>query len=242
MKLLVSVRSAAEASTALGAGADIIDAKEPSLGSLGPVSSAVLSKIFDRVPERCSLSVALGDVATSGEVRQRISAVPLRRTAFLKLGFAGVRDSETLSRLLDTARTAAASIASSRIVAVCYADAALAGSADPYAVCQAAAQAGVAGILFDTYSKNEGDLLSWIPLVELTGLVARARGLGLFTAVAGRLSVRHLNVVRNARPDIVGFRGALCVGGREGRLSGRRVRLVQRALAGSGFVQEVIQA
>src|SRR5215210_2805353 len=102
MKLLVSVRSAAEASTALAAGADIIDAKEPSLGSLGPVSSAVLSEIFDRVPERCPLRVALGDVATTGDVRDRISAVPLRQTAFLKLGFAGVTHSDTLCRLLDT--------------------------------------------------------------------------------------------------------------------------------------------
>ena len=35
MRLLVSVRSAAEVRPALAGGADIIDAKEPSLGSLG---------------------------------------------------------------------------------------------------------------------------------------------------------------------------------------------------------------
>ena len=42
MRLLVSVRSAAEARAALSGGADIIDAKEPSLGSLGAVGPLAL--------------------------------------------------------------------------------------------------------------------------------------------------------------------------------------------------------
>src|SRR4051812_47948913 len=42
MELLVSVRSAKEVEAALAGGADIIDAKEPSRGSLGAVSPKVL--------------------------------------------------------------------------------------------------------------------------------------------------------------------------------------------------------
>ena len=38
MRLLVSVRSAAEVGAAPGGRRQIIDAKEPSLGALGPVS------------------------------------------------------------------------------------------------------------------------------------------------------------------------------------------------------------
>ncbi len=40
-RLLVSVRSAAEAEIALSAGADLIDVKEPSRGSLGAADPAV---------------------------------------------------------------------------------------------------------------------------------------------------------------------------------------------------------
>ena len=61
MQLLVSVRSEAEVAAALAGGADLIDAKEPALGSLGPVGGAELLAIAARVPETVPLSAALGD-------------------------------------------------------------------------------------------------------------------------------------------------------------------------------------
>ena len=242
MQLLVSVRSAAEAEVAFECGADIIDAKEPSLGSLGPVPPAALAEIFDRIPARCPVSVALGDVATIDDVLERISVIPVRPATYLKLGFAGMVNPDLLCRLLAAARSATAQTVPANVVAVAYADAVLAGSADPQAICQAAAESGVAGILLDTYSKRQGNLLSWISADELTELLARARALGLFTAVAGRLGVRHLAALRSVGPDIVGFRGALCVGGREGPLSPGRVRLIRGALTrlDSGFLQEPV--
>lgn len=242
MRLLVSVRSAAEAEVAFDCGADIIDAKEPSLGSLGPVPPAALAEIFDRVPVPCPVSVALGDVATIDDVLERISVIPSRPATYLKLGFAGIMNSDMVRRLLAAARSATGPTLPANIVAVAYADALLAGSADPQAICQAAAESGVAGILLDTYSKREGNLLSWIPLDELTELLARARALGLFTALAGKLGVAHLAALRSVGPDIVGFRGALCLGGREGPLSPNRVRLMRRALTrlDSGFLQEAV--
>jgi (5-formylfuran-3-yl)methyl phosphate synthase len=242
MQLLVSVRSPAEATDAVAGNADIIDAKEPSLGSLGPVPASALSAIFDRVPERCPISIALGDVASDRDVVERIAAIPTRRPAYLKLGFAGLARAEVICNLLKTARTAAGEVFPARIVAVAYADATLAGSAAPPAICQAAADAGVAGILFDTYSKNGGDLLSWISLDELAELLARARAGGLATAVAGKLHVGHLEALHRAGPDVVGFRGALCIGGREGRLSRGRVRRAHQALrsqTSSEFLQGI---
>ena len=56
MQLLVSVRSAAEVEAPLGGGADIIDAKEPDRGSLGPVPPATLAEILAPDP---SLNVPL---------------------------------------------------------------------------------------------------------------------------------------------------------------------------------------
>ena len=47
MRLLVSVRSAAEVAAALAGGADIIDAKEPSRGGLGAVDPEDLEAIAD---------------------------------------------------------------------------------------------------------------------------------------------------------------------------------------------------
>ncbi len=65
MRLLVSVRTEHEVAAALAGGADIIDAKEPARGSLGPVSPEVLQAIAARVPESMPLSVALGDFGTA---------------------------------------------------------------------------------------------------------------------------------------------------------------------------------
>jgi len=46
----VSVRSAGEVAAAVAGGADIVDAKEPTAGSLGPVSGRVLREIARCVP------------------------------------------------------------------------------------------------------------------------------------------------------------------------------------------------
>ena len=61
MRLLASVRSAAEAAAALVGGADIVDAKEPGNGALGAVSPRVLLAITAALAGATPVSVALGD-------------------------------------------------------------------------------------------------------------------------------------------------------------------------------------
>lgn len=240
MELLISVRSAEEADTALAAGADIVDTKEPRRGSLGPVTAETLAQILNRVPSSRPVSIALGDVATVEDVLRMFSSLPQpsRRITYLKLGFAGVSDATKARRLLEAARGASRS-SSTRIVAVAYADAGRAGSAPPPLICRAAAEAGVAGILFDTHTKGVGNLLTWIDPAVLKSLIAMARSHGLLAAVAGGLKAKDLSSVVQARPDVVGFRGAACRGGREGRLSKYRVKQLRQCLAAtdSGFLQ-----
>lgn len=63
MHLLVSVADAADASAAVEGGADIIDAKDPARGALGPVSPRTLAAIIASVAGRRPVSAALGDGA-----------------------------------------------------------------------------------------------------------------------------------------------------------------------------------
>src|SRR3712207_1522808 len=51
VRLLVSVRSAAEAGTALEGGADIVDAKEPARGPLGAVDPVTIAEILAVLPD-----------------------------------------------------------------------------------------------------------------------------------------------------------------------------------------------
>src|SRR3954452_14348343 len=60
--LLVSVRSAAEALSALAGGADVIDVKEPDRGSLGAADEETISAIVRAVDGRAPVSAALGEL------------------------------------------------------------------------------------------------------------------------------------------------------------------------------------
>lgn len=233
MQLLVSVRSATEVEAALAGGADIIDAKEPSRGSLGPVDHAVLREILRCVPSRAPLSVALGDMATADEVAAAISSLelpPKPAPLFLKLGFAGIRTPQLVTRLLECAAVMGAKHQAIRIVAVAYADANRAETLEPAVFLQLARRAGVAGVLLDTYIKDGRGLLGCMTPSALTEWAAAGRRFGLLTALAGELKLADVGVVCRAQPDIIGVRGAACEGGRGGVVTVERVRALRHRL------------
>ena len=66
MQLLISVAGPAEARAAVRGGADVIDAKDPRRGALGPVSLQRLAAIRATIAGARPLSAAVGD-ATSEE-------------------------------------------------------------------------------------------------------------------------------------------------------------------------------
>jgi uncharacterized protein (UPF0264 family) len=243
MRLLASVRSANEVPAAVSGGADIIDAKEPSRGSLGAVSPEVFARIQARVPLDLELSAALGDVTTPLELHTSMAALevaPRLTPMFLKLGFSAVSRSRQIRALLELACGAAREMEnpSPRVIAVAYADHENAGCADPGTIWDAAGEAGVAGVLMDTWSKGGRHLFDWIEPGRVRDLVHQARRAGLLTALAGGLGPEQLPAVCRVDPDIVGFRGALCQGGREGKIDRARVRRLKTLLGVSGPVHQ----
>lgn len=239
MQLLVSVRSAGEVGPALSGGADIIDAKEPRHGSLGPVSPATLAEILSEVPPECPFSIALGDLASPEQAITAIASLklPVRPApTYLKLGFAGVRSSELVTRILATAVAAVAEKGSAAlVVAVAYADAARAGTLIPQLIVGRAHAAGAAGVLLDTHTKDGIGLLGWLTPHALAGWVAGARRDGLLAALAGALTLENVDTVIAAGADVVGVRGAACEDGRQGRVRADRVRALRQRLDAFGF-------
>ena len=239
MRLLVSVRSAGEADAAVLGGADIIDAKEPLRGSLGPVTPRVLGGILDRVPPDREASAALGDFTDARSVQECIGALPqIPRAApvYLKLGFAGLSSAREVGALIRAARAAAELVASSApVIAVSYADSEQAGTLPPESLAEAAIGAGAAGLLVDTHTKGQGHLFQWMAPERLHSLFQEVRRAGLLTAAAGSLGADQLDLVRAVGPDIVGFRGAICEGGREARASQEKIERLHRALCDFGI-------
>src|SRR6266852_1702802 len=113
-QLLVSVRSAAEALTALEGGAALIDVKEPAHGSLGRADTQVIREVVRVIGGRRPVSAALGEWLDNAD------AVPDADLAYVKWGLAGCDANadwrRELTRLLDQHHRP-------QVVLVAYADA-----------------------------------------------------------------------------------------------------------------------
>lgn len=229
MRLLVSVRSAAEVAPALAGGADVIDAKEPSLGSLGAVTLPTLRTIVAAVPVERALSVALGDPpgpVAAAQVTGAVSGVLTGRgESYVKLGLAGATGSDPVALVA----SAAAAAEGPRLVLVAYADWTQARTPSLSDVSRLAARGGAAGVLVDTWSKDDGDLFRYLDVAALRAWAAEARALGLLVAVAGSLSADAIARLTGVPVDIVGVRGAACTGGRTGTVTEVLVGQLKRA-------------
>jgi len=211
MRLLVSVRGPVEARAALAGGADVIDAKDPARGALGAVSAERLAAIRRTVGAARPVSAALGDA--HDEVTVAAAAAAAAGAAFLKLGFGGVTSEARAQRLARAARRDAG--AATALVLVAYADWRRATSLAPDHLLAVAVETGAAG-LFALVSPD-----------AVAACVAAVRAAGLFAALAGSLSGADFATARAVGAELVGVRGAACVGGRKGRVSEARVAALQ---------------
>ena len=227
MRLLVSVADAAEARAALAGGADIIDAKEPRHGALGAVAPDVFRAIRNAVGVRRPVSAALGDCATERAVETAAHLAAGLGAAFVKVGFPGVASAPSARRLAAAVRRGAG--AGTGVVLVAYADWRRARALPPGALVAVARETGAAGALLDTAFKDRA-LFDLLPPATVGLWVAAVHAAGVFAALAGSLQGTDFATARELGADIVGVRGAACVGGRRGRIQRARVARL-RALA-----------
>ena len=234
MRLLVSVRSAAEVAAAVTGGADIVDAKEPAMGSLGAVSGRVLREIALSVPAGVPLSIALGEPKDVAALEAAMAVLqgltPRLSRVYVKIGLSAAGDGAEalLPALVDLASRTPIRPS---VVAVAYADYVAAGAPAPETVARLAAAAGADGVLLDTWGKDGGDLLHHLAEPVLHAWIGQVRAAGLLVALAGSLSIKGVRAVAELPADIVGVRGAACVGGRTGVVSERRVAELKAALS-----------
>jgi uncharacterized protein (UPF0264 family) len=231
--LLVSVRSAAEARTALGGGADVIDVKEPSRGSLGAADLSTIRAVVRAVAGRAPVSAAageLGDWPTAAWPRPVPAGVTL-----VKLGLAAcgpIADWPTRWRDAIAALAGAA-----RPVAVAYADWRAAEAPDPRHVLAEAVAIGCPALLVDTWDKSSGTLLDHWPLDELGQFVSQVHDQHIAPVLAGSLAGSTLLAAARLGPRLIAVRGAVCEAGRGSTISLASVQAVASALATGRLVQ-----
>jgi uncharacterized protein (UPF0264 family) len=220
MRLLVSVAGPDDALAALAGGADVIDAKDPGRGALGPVSADALAASRRTVGTARPVSAALGDAREAGASERAARAGARVGLAFVKIGFAGV-PSAARARELGAAVQRGAGPGTG-VVLVAYADWRRVASLAPAHVVAVAARLGVAGVLLDTAHKDT-PLFALASPDEVGAWVDAAHRAGLFAALAGSLSRPNFATARALGADLVGVRRAACRGGRRGPVSEARV-------------------
>jgi (5-formylfuran-3-yl)methyl phosphate synthase len=226
VKLLVSVRSAAEAEAALAGGAALIDVKEPSRGPLGRADDETIAQVLWAVAGRAPVSAALGEWREPGA--QSWPGV-LGDLAYLKWGLSGCGG---MVAWQDTLRVVARYLAGRHpdlgVAAVAYADWRQARAPSPEEVCAWACAQGRGAFLLDTWGKDGRTLLDWVSVAEVSAWCTRCRAAGVRVALAGSLGPEQVGALLPAGPDWFAVRGAACEGGRAGTISTGRVHsLVQ---------------
>jgi (5-formylfuran-3-yl)methyl phosphate synthase len=233
-RLMVSVRNASEAAEAIAAGADVLDLKDPRRGPLGACDLTTLRAVAalrDRRAPRVPLSAAVGPARGPRAFRLAELLAKFGYDA-VKTGLEGLAsESAATAALARLAATARASNPGMLIIAATYADAASAGALPHRALPQVTARAGLDGCLLDTATKGGRPLTGHLDLRDLAAWVAECRAGGLIAALAGSLRETDLAAIAGAGPDLIGARGSLCDGGRNGRLDAQRVAAFRAALA-----------
>lgn len=233
-RLLVSVRSPDEVEPAVDGGADLIDIKEPTQGSLGRSDEATLSAIVDSVAGRRPISAALG------ELRQAVgrsfpSVVP--QLAYLKAGLSGYRSRELAWRIewSAVAERLRSVNPECRLVAVAYADWERANAPPPENVADLACREPAGAFLLDTWRKDGTTLLDWLNSERIARLVRQCRAAGVPVALAGSLGRTQIQTLLPIAPDWFAVRGAVCgEGQRLSSVDATRVReLVELLRAGT---------
>ncbi|MCS7139161.1 MAG: (5-formylfuran-3-yl)methyl phosphate synthase [Candidatus Nezhaarchaeota archaeon] len=224
MKVLISVLDADEAIEALAGGADIIDVKDPTKGSLGAPSIAIVESVKRCLPRGITVSVALGDEPHGQVVKELACAVEDRDVDYVKVGSLGLK---SLDEAVDAYKEIRSRLNRAKLVVVAYADYGLNCCLNPFELLRAAYKSDCEALMIDTLIKNGRSTFDYLSDSFLSKIIAEAHDMGLVFALAGSLNLSHADRVIALKPDVVGFRGAACSGDRvKGRVSRASVKLI----------------
>ena len=200
--MLASVRSREEAEIALLQGVDIIDCKEPTRGALGALSIKEITSIVDFVQGRRPISAVVEFPYDASHAKSVFEEVIEAGVDYVKFALPITRDVHNVMRSLSPlgSRT--------RLIAVIFAD--LGVDLDYLPML---ANAGFHGVMLDTAQKGKGRLIDYVSIGALSEFVNVCRSLKLTSGLAGALEPPDVPRLLVTGADVLGFRGALCVGG-----------------------------
>ena len=222
MRMLVSVRSVAEARIAALEGADFIDLKEPRDGALGGLPVATIAAVVGALRaqgSRLPISATIGDLPMTDlpAILAQVEAVAACGVDYVKVG---IERAAQAGAVLD-----ALAATGHAIVPVFIGDRGVA-----FEQVEHACRLGFPALMVDTADKRTGSLFDVLSSAELVRFVGMVRASGALVGLAGALRRPQLDALRALGPDFAGFRSAVCAGDRSGELDPERLRDLAAAL------------
>ncbi len=198
---LASVATLDEAVTALTAGADIIDIKEPRNGALGAVEPALAKQIACVVNGKALTSATIGDLPPeANSIESAIIRMNATGVDIIKVGiFSDSIPPDVIFKLGSLAATGL------KLVLVFFAD-----FYSRTINFSELASIGIYGVMLDTADKTKGSLRKFMSDESLKCFINDAKRQGLLTGIAGSLGYPDIQPLLLLKPDYLGFRGALC--------------------------------
>ena len=230
--LLASVTDLQEARMAFKGGANIIDLKDPARGALGAVCNDIQQSVTRFIGRRRPVSATVGDLPMSAQIiADAILTTSANGVDFVKVGLFGPC---THTDILNTLATA--SQTGIRVIAVLFVD-----QYPPLPLLDPLRAAGCSGVMLDTADKTGGGLFQHLDRETLAAFVSQGRKLGLLTGLAGSLQITDIPLLSALAPDYLGFRTALCHGGRRtSRLSVTAIERVRTQMDEAGPGEQVV--
>jgi dihydroneopterin aldolase len=217
-RFLASIAAPEEVEIALSGGADLVDLKDPATGALGALSLTAIERMLATIAGRRPVSAVTGDLPMDPDLlRSRVEATAATGVDFVKVGlFPDPAIHDCIRALAGPARTA-------RLVGVLFAD-----RSPDFELVTALAAAGFTGAMIDTAGKGGGSLTTHLGADLIARFVAACRKHRLLCGLAGGLEPPDVPRLLALKPDVLGFRSALCGrDSRSGRLDPQAVALIR---------------
>lgn len=161
------------------------------------------------------VSATLGDVPFKpGTVSLAAAGAVVSGADYIKVGLYGTKNYSQALEVMENVVKAVKDLNSEAlIVASGYADAYRVGAVDPMEIPRVAADSGADLAMVDTAVKDGKTLFDFMDDEKILNFTDQIHDYGLKSALAGSVKEEQLQTLSKLGCDVVGIRGAACVGG-----------------------------
>jgi (5-formylfuran-3-yl)methyl phosphate synthase len=197
--LLASVTDTQEAEIALAHGADIIDVKDVRSG-FGAADPTLVAATVDAMGRQRPVSAVIASREMEPQtVLRAADALAGVGASYIKIGL------YPDPKRRDCIRALSALAGKVRLIGVMFAD-----REPDEALVAVMVDNGFYGVMVDTFEKNRGRLFDHMDIAAIGHFTDQARSAALMVGLAGSLEPPDIPRLLLARPDVLGFRRALC--------------------------------